>query len=172
MSSCSDDSDDLDPCKVIEECAGEQSVLDSFARRLATKIKATFTSQPTQRQFGPRKSIRRDHGGAHQRLVEDYFAEEPLYPNSMFRTRFRMNKCLFLRIVNSLGQWSPYFTYRVDCASRIGLSPLQKCTTAMHMLPYGTPADALDEYLKIGKSTAFVCLDKFAQGVIDVFGGE
>ena len=172
MSSCSDDSDDLDPCKVIEECAGEQSVLDSFARRLATKIKATFTSQPTQRQFGPRKSIRRDHGGAHQRLVEDYFAEEPLYPNSMFRTRFRMNKCLFLRIVNSLGQWSPYFTYRVDCASRIGLSPLQKCTTAMHMLAYGTPLDALDEYLKIGKSTALVCLDKFAQGVIDVFGGE
>ena len=116
MSSCSDESDDLDPCKVIEECAGEQSDLDSFARRLATKIKATFTSQPTQRQFGPRKSIRRDHGGAHQRLVEDYFAKEPLYPNSMFRTRFRMNKCLFLRIVNSLGQWSPYFTYRVDCA--------------------------------------------------------
>ena len=90
----------------------------------------------------------------------------------MFRTRFRMNKCLFLRIVNSLGQWSPYFTYRVDCASRIGLSPLQKCTTAMRMLAYGTPADALDEYLKIGKSTALVCLDKFAQGVIDVFGGE
>jgi len=39
MSSCLDDSDDLDPCKVIEECAGEQSVLDSFARRLATKSK-------------------------------------------------------------------------------------------------------------------------------------
>jgi len=42
----------------------------------------------------------------------------------------------------------------------------------MRMLAYGTPADALDEYLKIGKSTALVCLDKFAQGVIDVFGGE
>jgi hypothetical protein len=42
----------------------------------------------------------------------------------------------------------------------------------MRMLAYGTPADALDEYLKIGKSTALVCLDKFARGVIEVFGGE
>ena len=42
----------------------------------------------------------------------------------------------------------------------------------MHMLAYGTPADALDEYLKIGKSTALVCLDKFAHRVIDVVGGE
>jgi hypothetical protein len=40
------------------------------------------------------------------------------------------------------------------------------------MLAYGTPADALDEYLKIGRSTALECLDKFAQGVIQVFGGD
>ena len=40
------------------------------------------------------------------------------------------------------------------------------------MLAYGSPADALDEYLKIGKSTALQCLDKFARGVIEVFGGE
>ncbi|KAI5004261.1 hypothetical protein ZWY2020_031504 [Hordeum vulgare] len=90
----------------------------------------------------------------------------------MFRTRFRMNKNLFLRIVNALGQWSPYFTYRADCSGRIGLSPLQKCTATMRMLAYGTPADALDEYLKIGKSTSLECMDKFARGVIAVFGGE
>jgi hypothetical protein len=40
------------------------------------------------------------------------------------------------------------------------------------MLAYGSPADALDEYLKIGKCTALECFDKFAQGVIEVFGGE
>jgi hypothetical protein len=40
------------------------------------------------------------------------------------------------------------------------------------MLAYGTPADALDEYLKIGKCTALECMDKFARGVIEVFGGE
>jgi hypothetical protein len=83
-----------------------------------------------------------------------------------------MNKSLFLRIVDALGQWNPYFTYRVDCAGQVGLSPLQKCTAAMRMLAYGSPADALDEYLKIGKSTTLHCLDKFEQGVIEVFGGE
>uniref|UniRef100_J3M093 Uncharacterized protein n=1 Tax=Oryza brachyantha TaxID=4533 RepID=J3M093_ORYBR len=168
----SDDSDELDPSKVIEECVAEQSVLDSFASSFAVKINAALSIGVSQRQYAARKSIRRDHVGAHQRLMEDYFAEEPLYPESMFRTRFRMNKHLFLRIVNALGQWSPYFTYRADCASRIGLSPLQKCTAAMRMLAYGTPVDALDEYFKIGKCTALECLDKFAQGVIEVFGGK
>jgi hypothetical protein len=40
------------------------------------------------------------------------------------------------------------------------------------MLAYGTPADALDEYLKIGKCITLECLDKFAWGVIEVYGGE
>nr|CAB3501436.1 unnamed protein product [Digitaria exilis] len=44
------------------------------------KIKTAFSFElPKRRQYGPRKSIRRDHGGAHQRLVEDYFAEEPFH---------------------------------------------------------------------------------------------
>ncbi|KAF0914251.1 hypothetical protein E2562_027815 [Oryza meyeriana var. granulata] len=77
----SDDSDDLAPSKVIEECVAEQSILDSSARRLAMKMKATFSTEVSQRQYGPRKSIRRDHGGAYQCLVDDYFAEEPLYPD-------------------------------------------------------------------------------------------
>jgi hypothetical protein len=42
----------------------------------------------------------------------------------------------------------------------------------MCMLAYDTPADFLDEYLKIGKCTALECLNKFAVKVIEVFGGE
>ncbi|KAL6847238.1 hypothetical protein ACP4OV_023091 [Aristida adscensionis] len=172
MATSSSSSDELAPSKIMREYVAEQSALDSFARRLTMKIKAKISGRASKRQYGPRKTICRDHVGAHQRLVEDYFVEEPLYPESMFRTRFRMNRRLFLRIVNSLGQWSPYYTYRTDCSGRVGLSPLQKCTAAMRMLAYGTPADALDEYLKIGKSTVLECLDKFARGVIEVFGGE
>ncbi|KAF0912672.1 hypothetical protein E2562_018929 [Oryza meyeriana var. granulata] len=93
--SYSDDSDELAPSKIIEKHFAEQSVLDSFARTLAMKIKAAFSAGVSQRQYGPRKSIRRDHGGAHERLVEDYFAAEPLYPESMFRTRFRMNSTYY-----------------------------------------------------------------------------
>jgi hypothetical protein len=104
--------------------------------------------------------------------VADYFAEEPLYSDAKFSRRFRMRRHVFLCIVDALGSWSPYFTQRVDCNNRLGLSPLQKCTAAIRMLAYGTVTDMLDEYLKIAKSTALKCLEKLVQGVIDVFGSE
>lgn len=62
------------------------SVVNSFAMRLTAKIKSRISGGASQRQYGPRKSIRRDHVGAHQRLVEDYFAAEPLYNGSVFHT--------------------------------------------------------------------------------------
>jgi hypothetical protein len=40
------------------------------------------------------------------------------------------------------------------------------------MLAYGTAADMLDEYLKVAESTALECLEKFVEGVVDVFGSE
>nr|XP_015638597.1 uncharacterized protein LOC107280959 [Oryza sativa Japonica Group]AAV43824.1 hypothetical protein [Oryza sativa Japonica Group]AAV44104.1 hypothetical protein [Oryza sativa Japonica Group] len=167
----SSNSDDLDPSKVLDKYISEQNVLGSFASRIIEKMKGRFGAGRLKRQGGTIKTIRRDHVDAHSRLVADYFAEHPLYPERMFRTRFRMHKPLFLRIVEALSQWSPYFTQRGDCSGHTSLSPLQKCTAALRMLAYGTPADALDEYLKIGKSTALECLEMFSRGVIVVFGG-
>jgi hypothetical protein len=129
------------------EHIAQQNLLGSIARQLID----TLNSGPSHRQSGPRRCIQRHHVGAHQCL--DYFAENPLYPERMFHTRFRMIKHLFLCIANALSEWSPYFTLRADCANRQGLSPLQKCTSKIRLLAYGTPADGLDEYLKIGKST-------------------
>ena len=74
--------------------------------------------------------------------------------------------------MEALGKWSPYFTQTIDATNREGLSPLIKCTAAMRRLAYGTPADALDENLKIGKSTTLECLGNFAQGVVERFGPE
>jgi hypothetical protein len=119
-----------------------------------------------------RRYINRDHEGAHARLLADYFGENLLYSDAMFRRRFRMRRHVFLRIVNDLGVWSSYFTQRVYCTGRLGLSPLQKCTAAIRMLAYGTAADMLDEYLKIAESTALECLEKFVLGVIEVFGAK
>ena len=53
-----------------------------------------------------------------------------------------------------------------------GLTSLTKCTAAMRMLVYGIAADCVDEYLKIGASTALECMKNFAIGVIEVFGNE
>jgi len=83
-----------------------------------------------------------------------------------------MSRPLFLRIVNALGQWSDYFTPKVDAVNRQGLSPLQKCTAAIRQLATGSAADELDEYLKIGETTAMEAMKNFVKGVIDIFGDK
>ncbi len=83
-----------------------------------------------------------------------------------------MRRSLFLSIVDKLGEHSPYFTARFDGLGRSGLSPLQKCTAAVHQLAYGMAADSVDEYLKLGKSTALECLEKFCEGIIACYGAE
>jgi hypothetical protein len=104
--------------------------------------------------------------------MDDYFSENPIYPPHIFRHRFGMSIPLFLRIVKELGNWSNYFTARVDAVGRQGLSPLQKCTTAIRQLAYGSEADHLDDSLKIGETTTMESMKKFVEGTITVFGGR
>ncbi|XP_033145190.1 uncharacterized protein LOC108871618 [Brassica rapa] len=59
-----------------------------------------------------------------------------------------------------------------DATGRFGHTPLQKCTAAIRQLAYGSAADAVDEYLRIGESTALLCLHKFTDGIIRLFGEE
>ncbi|TVU11822.1 hypothetical protein EJB05_45428, partial [Eragrostis curvula] len=72
--------------------------------------------------------------------------------------------------INKWTNWSPFFEERVDATGRQSLTTLQKCVAAIRMLAYGTPADMLDDHLKLGASTALECLGKFAKGVIEIFG--
>jgi sensor domain CHASE-containing protein len=74
-----------------------------------------------------------------------------------------MSRPLFERIVNALGERYDYFTQRVDAANRQGLSPLQKCTAAIRQLATSSAADELDEYLKIGETTAMEALKNFCE---------
>src|SRR3954469_9681779 len=77
-------------------------------------------------------------------LYSDYFADVPLHGEKVFRRWYRMGRKLFLRIVNSLRDYDNYFVCKKDCTGTVGLSSLQKCTTAMRMLAYGTPSDEQD----------------------------
>ena len=133
---------------------------------------ATELPPSASRPRAKKRRIRRDREAAHDRLYKDYFDEDSVYNEHQFRRRFRMRRHLFLRIVEALGNHSEYFQVRYDAAGRRGLSPLTKCTAAMRMLAYGIAADCVDEYLKIGASTALECLKKFAMAVIEVFGNE
>ncbi|KAL9676696.1 hypothetical protein QQ045_004913 [Rhodiola kirilowii] len=56
-----------------------------------------------------RQVICRDREAGHERLHRDYFAENPVYPLETFRRRFRMGRHVFLRIVDALSNFDPYF---------------------------------------------------------------
>ncbi|XP_047318570.1 uncharacterized protein LOC124921907 [Impatiens glandulifera] len=47
---------------------------------------------------------------------------------------------------------------------------LLKITTALRILSYGVTADFMDEYIRIGETTAIKSLRYFVQSVIDIFG--
>jgi hypothetical protein len=128
--------------------------------------------EESSRRRHRRRYIRRDREGTHDRLFQDYFADNCVYPSNYFRRRYRMRHQLFLCIMRRLGEYSPYFTQRENAYNRRGLSPLQKCTAALHLLAYGGAADSIDKYLKLTRSTALDCLEKFYEGIIHCYGDE
>ncbi|XP_033138798.1 uncharacterized protein LOC117129323 [Brassica rapa] len=83
-----------------------------------------------------------------------------------------MNKPLFMRIVDRLSTEVDFFRQKTDGLGRLGLSTLQKCTAAIRLLAYGTAADTVDEYLRLGETTSRSCLENFVEGIIQLFGEE
>ncbi|XP_002440317.2 uncharacterized protein LOC8064730 [Sorghum bicolor] len=169
-----DGSIDPEDLYTLDEFEAEQEILEDLEDGMLEELKSGLQAleEGSRRNSGPRRYIARPREDANRRLMDDYFIENPLYNSTIFRRRFRMRRDLFLKIVNALGEWSPFFILRSDAANRPGLSPIQKCTAAIRQLANGSPADQLDEYIKIGESTAVECLKLFVKGVIEVFGTE
>ncbi|KAL5570233.1 hypothetical protein UlMin_026808 [Ulmus minor] len=116
--------------------------------------------------------IQRDRVQGNDRLYRDYFSDTPTFGPRLFRRRFRMNRPLFFRIQHAVEAYDPYFVQRMDACGALGLSSLQKNSAAFRMLAYGVPADSVDEYVRIGESTAIESLKKFVKAIITVFGDE
>uniref|UniRef100_A0A0D3DE24 Uncharacterized protein n=1 Tax=Brassica oleracea var. oleracea TaxID=109376 RepID=A0A0D3DE24_BRAOL len=83
-----------------------------------------------------------------------------------------MNKPLFMHFVDRLSNEVEFFRPKVDALGRPSLSPLQKCTAVIRGLAYGTAADAVDEYLRLGETTTLSCVEHFVEGIIYLFGEE
>lgn len=116
--------------------------------------------------------IHRNRRQGHDRLFGDYFATNPVYSPTVFRRRFRMRRPLYLRILNAIQAHNSYFLQKQDATYVLGLSILQKMTSAMRILSYGVAADAVDNYIRIGESTAIQSLQQFCNSVIEIFGEE
>ncbi|XP_021726209.1 uncharacterized protein LOC110693396 [Chenopodium quinoa] len=145
------------------------------SQRLVAMQNSVLNSLQPEKQKRPRErrvTVPRNREAAHDNLVADYFSNQPVYNDTVFRRRFCMRRPLFLRIVDTLSASNRYFQQRPDATMRLGASPLQKCTAAIRMLAYGCSADQVDEYLKLGESTARECLSQFVDGVIAQFAIE
>lgn len=122
---------------------------------------------------GKAPNMDRSHLEGHEGLLRDYFLNRPkCFPPHLFCRRFRMNRHLFLRVVDAVTEPNPYFVQKPDDVGRLGLSALQKCTAAIRMLAYGTPADLQDEYLRLAESTALESLNRFCQAVHACFSDQ
>ncbi|XP_040382233.1 putative nuclease HARBI1 [Oryza brachyantha] len=168
-----DDSDESQDLYNLDDYLMEEDILENVADQIMVDVLEDLDAlYGQQRRFISRRYVYRAREESKQRLINDYFSENPVYNETIFRRRFRMRRPLFLRIVDALGEWSSFFTLRFDALNRPGLMPIQKCTAAIRQLANGSPADQLDEYIKIGESTAVECLKMFVEGVVEVFGGE
>ena len=116
--------------------------------------------------------INRDRETANHNLFVDYFADNPRYGDDMFRQRYRMSRELFLRIVYAVKNHDNYFHQRRDALGRLGLLALQRVTAVFRMLTYGLPADATDEYIKIGESTAIASMKRFCRAIVEIFAEQ
>ena len=116
--------------------------------------------------------IFRNRVEGHERLYRDYFAKSPTYPPNLFRRRFRMNRSLFVRILSNMEVYDPYFVQKNDAVGNIGLSPLQKMTAAIRMLAYGVAADVVDDYVRIGESTAIESLQRFVSTIVAIYSDK
>jgi len=125
-----------------DEFVAEQEVLEDLQDEIVADLSTEIERVEGRRwNSGPRRYLARPREEANQRLMQDYFTDIPVYNSAIFRRRFRMRRLLFLRIVDALGEWNPFFTLRLDALNRPGLSPIQKCTAAIRQLANGSPAD-------------------------------
>ena len=123
------------------------------------------TARPVKNKMGNRD---RGFEAGHKRIWDDYFAENPLYSDDLFKRRFRVSRHLFNRILARCEQL-PFFIQRPDAAGKMGASSLQKVVAAFRFLCYGSAYDALDEYCRLSASTVDLAVHYFCQVILDEF---
>ena len=63
---------------------------------------------------GKQPNIERNREEAYERLLEDYFCDNPTYGPEKFRRRFRMRRHIFDRIVTGVVSADSYFVQKPD----------------------------------------------------------
>ncbi|XP_026419595.1 uncharacterized protein LOC113315543 [Papaver somniferum] len=110
---------------------------------------------PEPREVFTRRYTYRGRDEWHENLMHDYFLPKCVFSDENFQGRFCMPRHLVLKIIGELCQVELQFNYQYDALNIRGHRPEQKVTSALRILGYGRPPDSNDEYLRIGKTTAY-----------------
>jgi hypothetical protein len=110
---------------------------------------------------GKAANIERHRLEHHEKMIQDYFCDNPVYGEAFFRRWYRMRRPLLLTIIERVCARDDYFVQKVDACGLRGLSPHQKITSALRMLCCGMCADATDEYCRTSESSAMKSLKRF-----------
>jgi hypothetical protein len=105
----------------------------------------------------------------HEIIMRDYFCDNHVYDDVQFRTRFRMSRRLFVKVIEVICAFDSYFVQKADATGTFGLSSIQKCIVAIRIIGYGVPSDATDEYTRAVKSTAMENMKWFVRAIRGVF---
>jgi hypothetical protein len=116
------------------------------------------------------RNIDKERYMGHGRIFADYFAEFPVYGEEHFKRRYRMQRSLFLMIMDRVCECDDYFFQKRDVCGLWGLSSIQKYIAALCMLAYEVTTDATDEYCRIGESTAMESMKRFCKAIRVQFG--
>ena len=116
--------------------------------------------------------VKKDHnrGQGHERLIEDYFVENPTYNTVDVSRWFRISRPLFLLIMDTVQQIGSYFAQKPDATGPMGISVLHKCTLKMRQLAYGVSPDSLDKSLPMAESTGRERLRRLVAAIVQAFG--
>jgi hypothetical protein len=90
---------------------------------------------------------------------------EPHSDRRLLYASFRMRRHVFERLVDVVQQVGPYFIQCPNYVGELGLSTLQKVVAVVCILAYGIRVDVVDEYVRIGESTAHEALKHFCTAI-------
>ena len=140
------------PATSESSSSSDSEGMEVFISLLSTMAQENASQIP--RPIIRRIQINRDREAGHDLLMRHCFGSEQLYNEKAFKRRFRMQRPLSERIINDLEAADTYFQLRWDARGKRGFTPLQKCTSTIQQLAYGSTADIMDDYLHISDSTS------------------
>ncbi|XP_071709368.1 uncharacterized protein [Rutidosis leptorrhynchoides] len=129
---------------IVDDSSNDEllfNLMQSYAEKLEREVNEGPSERPPRE---PRMYINRNREDAAQRLWDDYFDEDSRFPPHKFGlSRMRTH-------------WSQ------------GFDVIQKCTSTLHQLAYGTTAYVFD-YLQMSEKTLVVFLDNFCFCVTNLY---